>query len=362
MGIMRRLALAGLLGLLIGPVLAQQTADTDPDSGYGQVLQKRLGAAERIAREELDRLHRAVNSTGSNDERNIDGFVLSTEVRSFEDIPDSIDREIELIRNNIRSLIFQVATDIERTGSSPGVGYDSQAGLRYQGLPAQAVEKYQSIVNAKEQNNVSVRSVQVAIQLLAAINQDLMADARQTTDVQSKRRLYITQAAYIYEMADIVLSLLDDIQLAGRQTLERLEAENERRIRARLADIEAELVRVESEHAAGRLSERDAENLKKSYRLIVAANRTNLAAWDDLMSRVARQQNWLETMKQHAVSIELKRNAARHQLNTLRDIVLVGEIAPLISMDDLVATIQTVELLELDEEAVYGLLGFRPEM
>ena len=362
MGI-RTLGFSLLLGLWIIVAPAQQSADTvagEPDGGGSPVLRDRLTAAQRIAREELERLHEAVNSTDSGDERNIDGFVLSTEVRSFEDIPDSIDREIDLIRNNIRGLIFQVATDIERTAASPGASYDSETGLRYQGLPAEAVAKYQNIVNAKELNNVSVRSVQVAIQLLATINQDLMRDARETTDVQNKRRLYITQAAYIYEMADIVLAILDDIRLAGRDTLERLAAEHQQRVRTRLADIEAELIRVESEHAAGRLSDRDAGNLQKSYQLIIAANRTSLAAWDDLMSQVERQQHWLETTKQHAVSIELKRNAARHQLNTLRDIVLVGEIAPLITMDDLVATIQTVELLELDEAAVYSLLGFRP--
>lgn len=355
----RTVFLMMLLGALLCPAAAQEA---DVDVPYESELRQRLEAAEKIAREELDRLHEAVNNTGSDDERNIDGFVLSTEVRTFEDVSEGIDREIQLIRNNIRSLIFQVATDIERTGSSPGVGYDSQTGVRYEGLPAEAVAKYENILNAKEANNVSVRSVQVAIQLLASINRDLMTDARQTDDVQSKRRLYITQAAYIYEMADIVLSVLDDLQLEGKPTLDRLHGENQQRINRRLVDIEAELARVESELSAGRLSDRDAENLRKSYGLIIAANRTSLAAWDDLMSQVERQEDWLATMKHHAVSIELKRNAARHQLNTLRDIVLVGEIAPLITMDDLVATIQTVELLELDEEAVYGLLGFRPEM
>lgn len=358
------MSLRMLLSLLIGlAVVSPSLAQTEStDAGYAEALRQRLAAAERIAREELDRLHDVVNNTSSDDERNIDGFVLSTEVRSFEDIPASIDREIELIRSNIRSLILQVATDIERDNSSGEVNYDSGAGVAYEELPAEAVNKFQRIIDAREQNNVSVRSVQLAIQLLVAINQDLMRDARETTDPQTKRRLYITQAAYIYEMADIVLAILDEMQLAGKATLERLNAENQRRIQRRLADIQAELVRVESEHQAGRLSDRDAGNLQRSYELIIAANRTSLNAWGDLMQQVSRQEDWLESMKRHAVSIELKRNAARHQLNTLRDIMLVGEIMPLISMDDLVSTIQTVELLELDEEAVFGLLGFRPQM
>lgn len=339
-------------------VCAQESKDEKTE--YEKQLRERLDAAEKIAREKLDDLYNSANSTDSADKRNIKGFVLSTEVRTFKDVPENVDKEISIIKENIRSLIFQVATDIETSGGCSGKMSVGVKGISYE-LPADAIKEYKDFMQAKEKNNVSLRSIYLAIQLLASINGQLMAEAKEADDVQAKRKLYITQAVYIYEMADIVLDVLNKVSLEGKATLEKIKSQNENRINTRIHDMKSELERIREEKANGKLIEKEAAGLEKIYSNLIAANKESLKGWDYVMKVVGNQEEWLAKMKERKTSIMRKRNAAKHQLDTLRDIVVVGEIMSIVSeMDELVATIRDIPLLELDPETVQELLFGKP--
>lgn len=322
-----------------------------------------MQVAEKFARQKLDELHTVSNTTGSADEKNIKGFVLSTDVLTFKDIPDSVDKQILAIREYLRTLIYTVATDIEASsGQMTGTISVNRDGIQYD-LPENAIEKYRKIMEANEQNNVSVRSVNLAIQLLTSINHDLMREAEAATTQQEKRKLYITQAAYIYEMADIVLNILNEIGLDGKPVLEQLKKEHEQRITTRLGEFNTELERIRQAQAAGKMEEEEVNSYQTLYANLISANQTSLKAWASLMERVNKQENWLNNVKQYSAVIEFKRNAAKHQLDTLRDIIVIDDITSLIgSMDELVTAIRDIELLELDNETVLTLLFGTPDI
>jgi hypothetical protein len=343
-------------------VYAQDSSVADQsDSEYEQRLRGMMGAAHKVATEKLGKLYDTTNSTKSPDERNIKGFVLSTDVRTFREIPEHVDREIAKIQESIRFIIFQVATDAEEyQGDTGTLVYNSLHGIGYKNLPKDAIKKYKRLMEGKKKNNVSVRSVQIAIQLLASINKEIMADAERETNIERKRRLYITQAAYVYEMADIVLDVLNNVSLEGKPVLEQIKNDSERRLRSRLSEIEIELERIDRAKATRAITEKYAASLQKSYTLMKKANETTLQAWDDLMKQVSKQENWLKNIKKQSISIELKRNAAKHQLGTLRDLYVLSDLVSLVGdLEELVASIQEIELLELDEETVITLIGGR---
>lgn len=357
-----------IVAILAGSTVYAQTDEQKPQnmSEYEKQLREKNEAAKKLAREkteigqklaleEIQRLHNTANNTTSSDPRNIKDFVLSTELRTFRDIPEYVDNEIVAIREGIRSLIYTVATDIEMSdGVNSGTITLDPDGINYS--PG-AVETYQNLMEAKTKNNVSVRSVQIAIQMLASINNQLMQQAKSETNGKLKRKLYITQAAYIYEMADIVLNILNEVQLEGKPVLDQIQREHENRIQTRMSEIQGELTRIEREQQNGKISEEEASNLKNSYKLMVEANQTSLQAWGSLMEKVNSQEDWLNGMKSRSTSVELVRNAAKHQLDTLRDIVVVSEMTDLFqSIDELVAAIGKITLLELTNEEVQIML------
>ncbi|EDN67544.1 hypothetical protein BGP_1956 [Beggiatoa sp. PS] len=331
---------------------------TQSESSYEQKLIEKMKTAEEIARKEIANLHKMANSTNSPDERNIRGFVLSTEVRTFKDIQKNVDQDISFIRQRIRTLIFHVATDIELSGKSGKVVIGPGGILGYDDLPENTIKKYESLMEAKMKNNISIRSVHLAIQLLASLNKRLIVEAEgEGISVQLKRKLYITQAAYVYEMANIVLEVLNKVSLEGKPMLEAIKQEHEQRIKKRISEMNSELKEIIRLKEAGIMTDNQVISYQKSYAFLKAANQTSLNAWEDLMKKVSKQENWLNKMKQQQKVVEAKMKLAKHQLQTLRDIIVIGEMTSMVdNMDDLVATIQDLELLELDEKTVRGLL------
>lgn len=328
----------------------------DSSGGYAKELKNKLDDAEKVAREEFNKLHDTVNSTKSPDERNVKGFVLSTEVLTFKDIPENVDKEISIIRDRIRQLIFHVATDIETTGSTGSVNISQGGSIDYD-LPADARRRYENIMEAKVKNNVSVMAVKVSFELLSAVNKSLISEAKKENNVSVKRKAYITQAAFVYEMSDIVLDILDKIELEGKPSLKTLKAEQDTKLKARKAKLEKSLQKVESSFKAGKVGEKPFKSLEKSYGNLLKVTEAQLEGWEDLMGKVGKQDNWLNDIKNKKDLVEFKRDLAKHQLDTLRDMYVLENAMSIIgNMDELVEIIENIELLELDEKTVQKLL------
>jgi hypothetical protein len=81
---------------------AYAQSKTDTPSEYEKQLREKIDAAEKVTRENLDSLYKTTNSTDSADKRNIKGFVLSTDVMTFNDVSKQIDSDINVLKDKIR--------------------------------------------------------------------------------------------------------------------------------------------------------------------------------------------------------------------------------------------------------------------
>ncbi len=307
------------------------------------------GATEAV-RQGIGKLYDSVNSTDSPDERNLQGFVTSTEVVTFKDIPAQVDAQISEIRTRIKTIILAAATDIEQTGSSGTVNF-AEGELSY--LPRDAKEKYQRLMEAKKMNNVSIRSVNLAVQMLSDLNQKLIEAAQQESNIDRRNHLYITQAAYVFEMADIVLEILDKIGLEGKQDIERLYQDYQTKVTTRQQEITQELSEIAQSEQRASITKEYADQLRASYDHMQKANEIGLQAWDTVMSKVKQQESWLNNTKKMRDTIRFKRNEAQKQLQTLRDLGVLRGVDKIVSnMEQLVTTVGSMALLTLDEKTV----------
>jgi hypothetical protein len=203
----------------------------------------------------------------------------------------------------------------------------------------------------------------MAMQIFASVNKQLMDEAKRADNVQEKKRLYITQAVYVYKLSDIVLDILSKVTLEGKETIEKIKSENEARISERIDKMNYELNQIKEGKSAGKIIEKEAVSYEKIYSNLISANQESLKGWNDLMKMVGNQQEWLLKMKNQTNSIVLKRNAAKHQLDTLRDVAVVSELMAIVGdMDELVAIVKEIPLLDLDPETVQELLFGKPFM
>lgn len=313
--------------------------------------------AQKVVREQLQALHDKTNTTDSPDKRNIKGFVLSTEVRSFREVPESIDQEIQAMRLSIRDLIFRVATDIEQNGSSGKFSISDDGAISYEELPEDAVTEYKRLMEAKQQNNVAVRSVQLAIQMLSNINKSLMDEAIKQVKIPKKRKLYIMQAALVYEMSVIVSDFLDKIELDGKEELLKISKEHQNIINQRISNIEELVQRSSEAKEKGIIKPETAEAQTRSSTLMIEANKQTLQAWQGVTQQVSKQDNALQDIKSKKEAIDIIKDSAKVQLDTLRDIAIVGELQSFIDdTNSLITAIEGLELLELTPETVKTLL------
>lgn len=321
-------------------------------SDYAETLRKQ---ASEVVQEQLQKLYDSAGNTGSPDKRNIKGFVTSTEVRTFKDIDANMVREIDAVLESIRALIFRVATDIEQHGSSGTVRLESGQVI-YEDLPRDAVEEYKKLMEAKEKNNVSVRSIQLAIQMLSDLNKQIMAEAKKEQNTQKKRKLYVTQAAFVYEMSSIVCDLLDQVSLEGKADIEKISNEHQQQVQQRLQQVDGLMQRLHQHKSMLPVAALEAQ--ERSFQLLRAANETTLKTWQQVMERVTQQDNALQKIKDKKSSVELVRDSAKIQLETLRDIIVAGEFQSFIGdMDSLVAVVEGLDLLELTQDEVSSLFG-----
>lgn len=320
-------------------------------------------ALQRILQEEVEKVKETVNTTPSEHEENIEGFVLSSQLASFSDIPKTVDAEIKAIRRGIRLLIRQVAMDIElNDGKSGTLTVDDRGNISYQpnpDLPKALNEKREQLLRADLNNRISARSAALALKILASINDSLKAQAANAQNGAEKRRVFLTQAIYVYEMADIVLELLDGLELEGKPVLEGLHREAQERVRQRGHEIDQQVKEVKRLERQGLFTSEQARREEETLELMRKASQAGLDSWNELMAQVGSQEEFLNNIKSKKGIISYKREKARLQVATLRDIKSVVAARDIIgSMDDLVDVVADLDLLVLDEGTVRDLLGY----
>ena len=202
-----------------------------------------------------------------------------------------------------------------------------------------------------------MRSLNLAIKMLTDLNQQLINAAEKETEIDRRNNLYITQAAYVFEMADIVLEVVDKVNLEGKATIEALHQDYKNKVQQRQQEIDKELADINQSAQSGSISTDYAQKLNTSYAHMKKANQIGLQAWTKVMGKIQQQDNWLNKMKAMRDTIRFKRNEAKFQLATLRDLGVLRGVNKIVdNMDQLVTTVGSMELLVLDEGTVRCLI------
>lgn len=328
-----------------------------------QYEEKARVALQQIATEQIIKIEQTSNTTSSKNEKNLKGFVLSTQIRTFSDIPKNIDQDILAIKKNTRLLIRQIATDIElhNNNNSGALSLDERGNVKYTpnpNLPDDLNKKREDLLEANLKNNVSVRSAYLALSLLGGINNEIIAKAKEAKGRKEKEKLYMKQAVFVYEISDIVLSLLNDLTLDGKNSITTLHGEAKTRVAANLKNIDVQKEKARQLKSKGILSQSELDKELDALSLMGKASERSLDAWKGILDKIGSQEKFLENLKQKKDLIEYKQSKAKLQIETLRDLRGVASLRDSIgAIDDLVSAVDQLDLLVLDDNAVTQLLG-----
>jgi len=92
--------------------------------------------------------------------------------------------------------------------------------------------------------------------------------------------------------------------------------------------------------------------------LIEEASKRSLHSWKGIFGKIGSQEQYLTSLKLKKEFIAYKQNKAKIQIETLRDLRGVATLRDSIgAIDDLVSTVDQLDLLVLDDHVVTELLG-----
>jgi hypothetical protein len=324
--------------------------------------EKSKKALDGIVKKQIEKMSNLANSTESANEKNVKGYVLSSHIRTFSDIDAHVKSEINSMRNEIKSLIIRIASEIEVNNDRSGkLDIDDRGNVYYHSnkkLPKDTNNKQEKLLKANLQNSVSVRSIELAVRLLANINSELIKQGKNAQTSKQKEKIYMKQAVYVYEMSDMLLELLNKISLDGTGVIYSIYDETKSKVKNSITNIDEKKKKVDSLVQKGMMSQKNGTKEKESLNLLQQANAKQLEVWVDILKTIGSQKKFLAHLKQQKELIEYKRDVALIQVETLRDIKIVKEVKETIgSFDKLVDSVSSLELLVLDEYTVRQLLG-----
>ncbi len=349
----RRITL-GIVLVCAAPLTAWSAgAGTD----YATLLEGQLVVLTNAAERDIGRIHELAQSTGSTSESNVPGTVTSDLARSFVDKPAGFSMQLEAIQKSLQASLVKTAQDIEekhRAGFLDG----TDAGAVYASLRGAALARADEIATAVSDNNISILHVYLALQLIMNFNNKLIDEALSAQDPIEVRRLYMTQAAYVYEFSNVVIRVLDEAQLAGLESLRALRNDNQSRISRRLAEINLQRRTLADDVKSGMLTDQSASRMETSYVQIIRANQEVMAVWNYLLESTVAQQEFFASLARRAAQVRQKQQLAKFQMDTLRDVLMVGaNLDPLDRIEDASLQFAQLPLLELDPLSVLQLVG-----
>jgi len=326
-------------------------------AAYSAGLETRLPELVEAVQKQLVRLHDVAQMSGSASAQNVRGTVTSDLARSFADVPAEVVDELRGIQASLRTLLLETARQVDEQHRSAMLSDPEFAGL-YGSLPAAAADRLNQIAAAVGDNNAAVASIYLAVQVFAEMNNQLIVEAKNARSPMRKRELYIMQASRVYEIANIVTDVIGQARLQGLDALRDLRDENQSRIARRLAEINLQRRALREDILAEKLSDESARRMERSYVQIIEANQEVASAWDQLLASAAEQRNFFDGLSRYVSQIEQKQQLAKFQLDTLRDVLMIGgSLEPLDRVDERLMPADQLPLLVLDTSTVLRLIG-----
>ena len=173
-------------------------------------------------------------------------------------------------------------------------------------------QKIKSLVNSQYRLHVSHRSLMIALQLFSAINQELLEkiDRERTHHPDKAHKFLVTNAVFVYEIADFIIKFLEDFELQGAVELRLLYRDAMAEIARGRERIEDVRQRIEERAESGRGSILNLDNERRSLDHRLAAIGAVDAVWAGLVEKIDAAEGGSRIVRDYIADIEIiKQNA-----------------------------------------------------
>jgi len=335
---------------------AAAAQDSTVDAGVQTAIERQFTPLITSVEKDIASLHGIAQNTGSKNTLNIFGTVTSDLARSFADTSADTDRKLQRLKARMLDAFASAANAVEDERRNRLLN-DPDAKLVNESLPAGIVGAIDVIITAAGKNNASILGIHFAMRAFETITNRLVDKATTTRNPLRMRELYLQQAAYVYEISNAVLAVLNEADLTGMASLTIMKEDNESRIYRRLAAINQQRIRLRDEVRSGKLDDQNARRLERSYVQIIRANQAVIDLWNNLLKKTIAQQDFIGRVPSYISQVQQKQQLAKFQLETLRDVLIVRESLEPLDRIEVAMQPENLPLLELEQSTALRLVG-----
>jgi hypothetical protein len=345
----------------------RSTRSNVADAPQVNYLEKAKTAMRKIVKEQLERIEQLCDSNGSAGSEALQkGYILSTDILGLDTASDAVKQAIRNHERNSSELIALIALDTEiHDHFRTAFRMDKTRKAVYIPLKNLTLEqnaKREALMRAILQNNVSVKTVYLAVGLLGEINKELADEAQHASMRSEKLEKLRIHARRTYELAGIVLLLFDHLSLEARDVVYRMYDEAQKRVSKQSSEIDILAKQAASLRDKGLISSekyaQESQAFERVKAQIVDTSQASMLAWKQLMQQTRKQEDYFKIFSKKKELVAYIRNRAKVQIDTLRNLKRMAEPKDMIgAIEHLIDPLGAISLIALDEEDVFDLLG-----
>lgn len=273
---------------------------SDNDSRAGNAIKHAIPEhVIKLTEKKLQDITRAITREDGNYQITLPPYRLGN-------IPEETDKKIEKIKDEIKLLITTLALNYSEKKQTGNVAIEN------------GDISYEKLYEAVTENNVTVSSIIYAVVILSRINKELMKAAMAAKDKDEKRNLYTEQAAFVYEMCDITLEIVNNLKLDGSQAIRGMHQDVIKRIEERRKASDKRKKKAKKLIEDGIISRDEYQTAVRIEDELQGFDDQILTAWTMFTQSLDNQEKRIDNVKKRAEIVKIKRDQAEHQLEILK--------------------------------------------
>ena len=231
-------------------------------------------------------------------------FVISSDIPVVSNVQESVIGAIDSRKESIRNIIYETAKDIENNLPF-NVKWDIQ--IRKHKVPTEV----ESFYNAVKDNNISLKSMKLSIDLLVDISKNLYDGALKEKDPDKKAELYIEYTCFAYELSDVVIGILEDFTPKGENQIEQEFDKQKSKVDEIKGKIQLRVENYRQRYKSGVLTKEQFEEKEMSFDEMITVLEGSLDKWNILFDKLREQDEWAKELQTKSkIFIDLKEDAA----------------------------------------------------
>jgi hypothetical protein len=180
-------------------------------------------------------------------------------------------------------------------------------------------QKTHKFVDSQYRLHVSYRSMAISLQLFAAVNQELLnrIQREKISNPAKAHRSLVTNAVFVYEIADLIIAFLEAFELQGIPELHQLHQQAMGEVAEGRIESDESIERLDNLARSGRTTFLRLEDERRAARERRDAFDQMESAWTDLMAKIDNAQHGMHNFKHYIEEFEIIKLSARTNIRIL---------------------------------------------